>query len=93
MEWNSDPQSAVGCEYIIIIEARGVLLSDKWPQMIGPQRIGCISPIFQNVKQLQDLEFPAYGSLYFHEEISLGSTEKFDLDSGICLSQHYGIGY
>jgi len=74
-------------------EARGVLLSGKWPQMTGPQRVGCISPIFQNVKQLQDLEFPAYGSLYFHEEISLISTKKFDLDCGICLSQYCGIGY
>lgn len=74
-------------------EARGVLLRDKWPQMTGPQRVGCIRSIFQNMKQLQDLEFPAYRSLYFHEEISLGPTEKFDLDSGICLSQHCGIGY
>ncbi|EMF09799.1 uncharacterized protein SEPMUDRAFT_165565 [Sphaerulina musiva SO2202] len=83
----------VECEYIIMTEARGVLLSGKWPQMTGPQRVGCISPIFQNVKQLQDLEFPAYGSLYFHEEISLISTKKFDLDCGICLSQYCGIGY
>lgn len=74
-------------------EARGVLLSDKWPQMTGPQRVGCINSIFQKMKQLQDLEFPAYGSLYFHEEISLISTKKFDLDYGICLSQHCGIGY
>lgn len=93
MEWNSDPQSAVGCEYIIITEARGVLLSDKWPQMTGPQRVGCINSIFQKMKQLQDLEFPAYGGLYFHKEISLVSTKKFDLDYGICLSQHCGIGY
>lgn len=55
--------------------------------------MGCINSIFQNMKQLQDLEFPAYGSLYFHEEISLISTKKFDLDSRICLSQHCGIGY
>lgn len=32
--------------------------------MTGPQSVGCISSIFQNMKQLQDLEFPAYGSLY-----------------------------
>lgn len=73
--------------------ARGGLLSDKRPQMTGPQRVGCISPIFQNMKQLQDLEFPAYGSLCFYEEISLVSTKKCDLDRGICLSQHCGIGY
>lgn len=48
---------------------------------------------FPKVKQLQDLEFPAYGSLCFHKEISLVSTKKFDLDSRICLSQHCGIGY
>lgn len=59
MEWNSDPQSAVGCEYIIMTEACGVLLSGKWPQMTGPQRVGCINSIFQKMKQLQDLEFPA----------------------------------
>lgn len=93
MEWNSDPQNPVECEYIIMTEACGVLLSGRWPQMTGPQRVCCINSIFQKMKQLQDLEFPAYGSLYFHEEISLGSTEKFDLDSGICLSQHCGIGY
>lgn len=74
-------------------EARGVLLSDKWPQMTGPQRVGCINSIFQKMKQLQDLEFPAYGSLCFYKEISLVSTKKFDLDSRIRLSQHCGIGY
>lgn len=74
-------------------EARRVLLSDKWPQMTGPQRMGCINPIFQKMKQLQDLEFPAYGSLLFYKEISLVSTKKFHLDCGICLSQHCGIGY
>lgn len=74
-------------------EACGVLLSDKWLQMTGPQRVGCISSIFQTVKQLQDLECPAYGSLYLHEEISLVLTKKFDLDCGICLSLYCGIGY
>lgn len=93
MEWNSDPQNPVECEYIIMTEACRVLLSGKWPQMTGPQRVGCINSIFQKMKQLQDLEFPAYGSLYFHEEISLVSTKKFDLDCGICLSQYCGIGY
>lgn len=74
-------------------EACGVPLSGKWPQMTGPQRVDYISSIFPNITQLQDLEFPAYGSLCFHKEISLVSTKKFDLDSRICLSQHCGIGY
>lgn len=74
-------------------EACGVLLSGKWPQMTGPQRVGCINSIFQKMKQLQDLEFPAYGSLCFYKEISLVWTKKFDLDSRICLSQHCSIEY
>jgi hypothetical protein len=74
-------------------EARGVMLSEKWPQMTGPQRVSCIDSIFQNMKQLQNLDFSGYGSLYLHEETSLVSTEKFDLDPGFCLSQHCGIRY
>jgi hypothetical protein len=92
MEYNFDPQNAVGCEYIIMQEARGVLLSDKWPLMTGPERVSCIAAIFQNMKQLQDLEFPGYGSIYNADKHLLGS-KKFELQSGFFLSQHCGNRY
>ncbi|KAM3414316.1 hypothetical protein BST61_g10965 [Cercospora zeina] len=92
LEWNSDAQNPVGCEYIIMQEARGALLSEKWPRMTTRQRVSCIDSIFQNMKQLQDLEFPGYGCIYANDDLLTYPT-KLELESGFCLSQHCGSRY
>ena len=43
----------------------GVQLYRRWPNMTGDQQIRCIHSICQMMKEMVDLDFPAYGSLYF----------------------------
>ncbi|KAF2221656.1 kinase-like domain-containing protein [Elsinoe ampelina] len=92
VEWNTDPRNDVGCEYIIMEEARGVLLSHKWNGMTTPQRVSCMDSIFQNMKQLHDLNFPGYGSVHSDNISSLELT-KLGLETGFYLSQHCGTRY
>jgi hypothetical protein len=64
LDW-SDDLNAIGSEYIIMEHAAGVQLHQKWPIMSGEQQISCIDAIYRKAKEVVDIEFPAYGSLYF----------------------------
>jgi aminoglycoside phosphotransferase (APT) family kinase protein len=67
LDWSDDASNAIGSEYIIMEHASGIPLHEKWPTMDVTDQIRCIEAICQKLKEVVDLDFPAYGSLYFAE--------------------------
>ncbi|PKY06081.1 hypothetical protein P168DRAFT_296345 [Aspergillus campestris IBT 28561] len=94
LDWSHDSNdinNTVGSEYIIMEHANGVPLHDKWPTMAGDQQVRCINAIYQTMKEMVDLEFPAFGSIYFDD--ALDYAVKQSLGDGICIGPHCGTRY
>ncbi|KAL5335577.1 kinase-like domain-containing protein [Aspergillus crustosus] len=92
LDWNhdySDINNTVGSEYIIMKHANGVPLHKKWQEMAGDQQVRCISAIYKTLNELVDLEFPAFGSLYFND--TFDSTTKQSVGDGFCVGFHCGL--
>lgn len=72
--------------------ATGVQLHQRWPSMAGNQQVKCIEAIYQKMKEMADINFPAYGSLYFVDS-ALESASKRTLDERFCIGPHCGAAY
>ena len=92
LDWSDDASTAIGSEYIIMEHAAGVQLHQKWPVMAGDQQIRCIDAIYRKVKEIVDIEFSAYGSLYFVDS-TLNPASKLPLNQEICVGPHCGPRY
>jgi hypothetical protein len=92
LDWSDDASNAIGSEYIIMEHAAGVQLHQRWPTMAGDQKIRCINAIYQKVKEMVEIKFPAYGSLYF-ADAPLDATSKQTLNPGLCIGPHCGTIY
>ncbi|KAL3477624.1 kinase-like domain-containing protein [Aspergillus californicus] len=87
----SDGTNTIGSEYIIMEHATGIPLREKWHEMAGEQQVRCIDAIYQIIKEITDLEFPAFGSIYFND--TLDSASKQLLGDGFCIGPHCGTRY
>jgi hypothetical protein len=92
LDWNDDASGAIGSEYIIMEHASGIPLHEKWPTMDVSKQIRCIEVICQKLKEIVDLTFPAYGSLYFAKTVNL-PTSKLPLSQEFCIGPHCGAMY
>ncbi|KAI9694217.1 MAG: hypothetical protein M1820_009116 [Bogoriella megaspora] len=72
--------------------AAGVQLRQRWPTMPGDKQIRCIDSIYRKLKEIGDLEFPAYGSLY-HVNNPVRSPSQIPLDKDFCVGAHCGARY
>ncbi|RAL05584.1 phosphotransferase family protein [Aspergillus ibericus CBS 121593] len=70
--WSSDPGNPVGAEYIIMEKVPGIALSERWEAMNMLQRYKIIDRIIEVEKELEELKFPAYGSLYLRQSVPDG---------------------
>ena len=60
--------------------------------MAGDQHVRCIDAIYQKMKEAVDLQFPAFGSLYFTNS-GLCLDNKHALDEEFCIGSHCGTRY
>lgn len=67
--WSSDAANSVGAEYIIMEKVRGVALSDTWEAMNTLEHYKIIDQVVQMDKELSNISFPAYGSLYLRDSL------------------------
>ncbi|KAF7542979.1 hypothetical protein G7046_g10081 [Stylonectria norvegica] len=87
LDWNDDPNNSIGTEYIIMEHVPGVQLSRLWPEMDGVQHLECVKNLSLLVKQMHNLQFPAYGSIYF-EDAPIGDSPRVKLATGFCIGPH-----
>lgn len=90
-DW-SDDTSRIGCEYIIMEHAQGIQLHAVWPKMNTHQHMLCIKALTKIIQQMTQLEFPAYGSIYF-VNTSLESSQKVSLGENFCIGAHTGTRF
>ncbi|KAI1126050.1 kinase-like domain-containing protein [Nemania abortiva] len=65
LDWSDNPNNPIGTEYIIMDHVPGVQLRRIWPEMTTHQHMLCVKNLTKLVKQMNDMEFPAYGSIFF----------------------------
>ena len=92
LDWSDDPSNAIGSEYIIMEHAPGVSLQDKWPHMDVSDQTKCIKSIFDKLKEVNDLAFTVYGSLYFAGTAYLPPSQPSS-DPQFCIGPHFGTRY
>lgn len=92
LDWSDDASNSIGSEYIIMEHSTGVQLAQRWPTMTGDQQIRCIETVYQKVKEMVDIKFSSYGSLYFGDS-SLGSGSQQKLNQGFSIGPHCGSTY
>ncbi|KAG6356702.1 hypothetical protein INS49_014576 [Diaporthe citri] len=92
LDWSDDPSNSVGTEYIIMEHVFGVQLQQHWPDMTGLQRLECVQNLANLVKQMHDLEFLAYGSIYFSDGL-VTSSNSVRLDTRFCIGPNSGSRY
>lgn len=90
--WSDDPSNPIGSEFIIMEHVSGVQLHQEWPKMDVRQQIQCIQGICLNIKQMVDLKFPAYGSLYF-ADVPMDASLKQPFARGFCIGPHCRTRY
>ena len=92
LDWSDDIANAIGSEYIFMEHASGIPLQERWPSMDVGEQIRCIDAICQKLKDVVDLKFPAYGSLYLAETPYLPPS-KISLDQDFSIGPHCGAMY
>lgn len=92
LDWNDDPANSVGSEYIIMESAVGISLQQTWPYMPGDQKVKCIDAIYSMLRELVDIKFPAYGSLYLSTTLP-DSFPRVPLNNEFCVGPHCGTRY
>ena len=92
MDWSDESANAIGSEYIIMQHARGVQLHQRWPAMSLEQQLQCTGAIVRYMKQVADINFQAYGSLYL-AEIGIDPTLKQSFAPGYIIGPHCGAAY
>ncbi|KAH7371718.1 kinase-like domain-containing protein [Pyrenochaeta sp. MPI-SDFR-AT-0127] len=90
LDW-SDDGTSIGTEYIIMEQALGVPLHDKWTSMSPHQHMLCVNVTFLMAK-MGSLEFPVYGSLYF-ADAPIDPSLKSNFVKGFCIGPHCGTKY
>lgn len=92
LDWSDDASNEVGSEYIIMEHASGISLHEKWPTMDVSDQIRCIEAICRKLKEIVELQFPAYGSLYFADTPYLPPSQLV-LNREFCIGPHCGAMY
>lgn len=95
LDWSCDAagiDNTIGSEYIIMEHAAGVQLHKKWQEMAGDQRVRCIDAIYRKAKEVVDLQFPCFGSLYLTDS-PVSPDKKQNLDKEFCIGPHCGNRY
>ncbi|KAL4889177.1 kinase-like domain-containing protein [Aspergillus ambiguus] len=68
--WCSTKANPVGSEYIIMEKLGGITLGDVWYSMTPKEQHDMMKKIVHWEAQLMSLKFPAYGSIYYREDLT-----------------------
>lgn len=92
LDWSDDPTNSTGTEYIIMEHAPGVQLHEIWPQMDTVQHMRCVKSLTVPIKELNDLNVPAYGSIYFDNSF-IDNSHRFPLTGDFFIGPHCSSRY
>ncbi|KAJ9293225.1 hypothetical protein DTO271G3_7948 [Paecilomyces variotii] len=70
LAWSSRSDNPIGAEYIIMEKIPGIPLTERWETMNLLECYKIIDQIVDMEKELENLRYPAYGSIYLRDEVS-----------------------
>ena len=70
----------------------GTQLHERWAIMSSHQRMPCVKSLGMLVRDMANLTFPAYGSIYF-ADLVITSSSKVNLGDGFSLGSNCGPLY
>lgn len=88
LDWSDDSSNQLGSEYIIARLPAGASLQEKWPSMTDKQQAQCITAVFKTLKEVAELKFPAYGSIYFADTPMPPTSFPQVLNEEFCVGPH-----
>lgn len=90
LDWSDDASNQIGSEYIIAHRATGTSLHERWPSMTSKEQVKCIDGLFRKLKAMVDMDFSAYGSIYFNDSPVPSSSTLQSLDEEFSIGPHCG---
>nr|ADI24944.1 unknown [Penicillium aethiopicum] len=90
LAWSANSTNPVGAEYIVMERVPGVQMFKKWDEMGEINRLAIIKRLTQWERELAEIPFPAFGSLY--HKGSLGDHESIPLDPSVDPEGLFCIG-
>lgn len=84
LDWSDTTHNEIGAEYIFMIPAEGVQLQRQWEEMNPVEHLHCIESVTHTMRQMTDLQFPAYGSIYF-DDAPIPNHQKRRFVEGFCI--------
>lgn len=93
IDWSDDTYNPVGQEYMLMEHCQGVKLSEIWTGLPSSAQIRCIESLTRCLQQMTNLDFPAYGSLYFSDTSSLADVSTTRVDRTFSIGPHCGAKY
>ncbi|QSS65906.1 hypothetical protein I7I51_06757 [Histoplasma capsulatum] len=90
LDWCDDPTNPIGSAYIIMEHAGGVQLQEVWADVPVHVKVKIVGAICFSILPISQLDFPAYGSLYFADTAFLDadSMQRIDTDDQFCIGPH-----
>lgn len=90
LDWCDDPANPIGSAYIIMEHAGGVQLQEIWTELPSDMKVKSIGAICSSIRPISEIDFPAYGSLYFADAAFLDadSKQRLNTDLQFCIGPH-----
>lgn len=67
----------------------GIQLHSHWDKMSGVDHLHIVKSVSNMIGEMSALEFPAFGSIYFHDA-PIDPTLKVTLEDDFCIGPHCG---
>ena len=95
--YSTDPENAVGAEYMIMEKLPGRPIGDKWFDLSRQQRLKIISEVVKTEVKLAEIDLPAYGSIYYERdlpaELSRTVIAPTSDNGGLCIGPYVDLGW
>ncbi len=93
LAWSDSTSGPVGAEYIIMERVPGVSLLQTWYKMRGVHYIRFILAMPLKMRNLNDLSFPADGTLYVLDSPLLKAVSRYNIGNNFCIEPHCGTDH
>ena len=91
--YSSDPTNPVGAEYISMEYVRGRLLGDIWFTLSDRERVKVLSEIVDLEAKLFAIDFSAYGSIFYHCDLSVEMSLGLENPEELCVGPDVSLRF
>lgn len=93
--YSTDADNPVGAEFMIMEKLPGRPIGDRWFDLTEDERLKIISEVVQTEAKLSKIELPAYGSVYYENDlpadVSRTVITSTSDNKGLCIGPHVSL--